>query len=63
MAKEINAINLDEGYPVIEVVSTNPYSRHILLPDADLTGLDADIVAVATSVFTDEVKATYASVS
>jgi len=31
------------------------------MPDADLTNEDADVVAIASAVFTDEAKAAYAA--
>lgn len=37
------------------------FSRHVVMPDADLTAEDADVAAIAGQVFTDEVKAAYAS--
>ena len=36
------------------------FHRHVLTPDADLLGEDADVVAIANAVFTDEAKAAYA---
>ena len=35
------------------------FSRHVVMPDADLTAEDADVAAIAGQVFTDEVKAAY----
>lgn len=69
---KIEVVALDVGYPVIQVrtatsihkdgkeISKN-FHRHILMPDADLTNEDADVVAIASTVFTDEVKAAYAA--
>lgn len=37
------------------------FHRHVLTPDADLTASDADVAAIAGSVFTDEAKAAYAA--
>ncbi len=37
------------------------FHRHVLTPDADLSGEDADVVAIASTVFTDEAKAAYAA--
>ena len=37
------------------------FHRHILTPDADLTAEDADVQAIAGTVFTDAVKAAYAA--
>jgi len=36
------------------------FHRHVVMPDADLSAEDADVSAICTSVFTDEVKAAYA---
>lgn len=35
--------------------------RHVLTPDADFTGEDATVQAVAAAVFTDDAKAAYAA--
>tara|TARA_R110000851_G_scaffold88066_2_gene192149 strand:- start:397 stop:651 length:255 start_codon:yes stop_codon:yes gene_type:complete len=37
------------------------FHRHVVMPDADLTAEDADVAAIAGQVFTDEVKAAYAT--
>jgi len=37
------------------------FHRHVLAPDADLTSEDADVQAIAGTVFTDAVKAAYAA--
>lgn len=37
------------------------YHRHVVMPDADLTEEDADVSAICTPVFTDAVKAAYAT--
>ena len=37
------------------------FHRHVLAPDADLTAEDADVQAIASTVFTDAVKAAYAA--
>ena len=37
------------------------FHRHVVMPDADLTAEDADVEAIAGQVFTDEVKAAYAT--
>ena len=72
MNDKIEIINLDAGYPVVQVrtamitrrdgeeIARN-FHRHVLTPDADLTNEDADVVAIASTVFTDEAKATYAA--
>lgn len=36
------------------------FHRHVVMPDADLSAEDADVAAICTPVFTDEVKAAYA---
>jgi len=37
------------------------FHRHVVMPNADLTAEDADVAAIAGQVFTDEVKAAYAT--
>jgi len=37
------------------------FHRHVLTPDADLSGEDAEVVAIASTVFSDEAKAAYAA--
>jgi hypothetical protein len=39
------------------------FHRHVLTPDADLSGEDADVQAIAGTVFTDGAKAAYAAAS
>lgn len=68
---KIEVLQLAE-YPVIQVrtatiimrddqeISRN-FHRHVLTPDADLSGEDADVVAIASAVFSDEAKAAYAA--
>ena len=41
-----------------EEISRN-FHRHVLTPDADLSSEDADVVVIASVVFTDEAKAAY----
>jgi hypothetical protein len=67
---KIEVVQTGNGYPVIQVrtatiikddgeeISRN-FHRKVLSPDADLSAEDADIASIATSVFTDEVKAAY----
>ena len=69
---KVEIVNLAVGYPVVQVrtatiikrddqeISRN-FHRHVLTPDADLSGEDADVVAIANTVFTDEAKAAYAA--
>lgn len=69
---KIEIINFDAGYPAVHVrtativlrdgIEINRiFHRHVLMPDADLTNEDADVVAIASTVFTDEAKAAYAA--
>ena len=71
---KIEVLNLAAGYPVVQVRSatiisrddveiSRSFHRHVLTPDADLSGEDADVVAIANTVFTDEAKASYAEES
>lgn len=71
MNDKIEVLHL-AGYPVVQVrtatiisrddqeISRN-FHRHVLTPDADLSSEDADVVAIASVVFTDEAKAAYQS--
>ena len=36
------------------------FSRHVVAPDADITGESTEVQAIAAAVHTDEVKAAYA---
>jgi hypothetical protein len=67
---KIEVVNLDLGYPVVQVRTATIISRdgeeidrffhrHVLMPYSDLTNEDADVVAIASTVFTDEAKAAY----
>lgn len=69
---KIEVIQTAAGYPVVQVrqatiisengveISRN-FKRHSLSPDADLSSEDADVVAIAGTVFTDAVKSAYAA--
>ena len=72
MNDKIEVLQLAAGYPVIQVRTatiiaedgveiSRTFHRHVLTPDADLSAEDADVAAIAGSVFTDEVKAAYAA--
>ena len=37
------------------------FHRHVLSPDQDVTGESAEVQAIATALWTDEVKAAYAA--
>jgi hypothetical protein len=67
---KIEVVQTGAGYPVIQVRTatiikrddteiSRTFHRHVLTPDADLSGEDADVVAIAGTVFTDEAKAAY----
>ena len=69
---KVEILHLAAGYPVIQVRTatiiaedgveiSRTFHRHVLTPDADLSAEDADVAAIAGSVFTDEVKAAYAA--
>lgn len=72
MNDKIEVLHLAAGYPVVQIrtatifmrdgeeISRN-FHRHVLMPDADLSKEDADVVAIASTVFTDEAKALYAA--
>jgi hypothetical protein len=43
-----------------EVEISRSYSRHVVAPDADITGETPEVQAICAVVHTDEVKAAYA---
>ena len=72
MNDKIEVANLSAGYPVVQVRTATivyrdgieinrEFHRHVLMPDANLANEDADVVAIASLVFTDEAKAAYAA--
>jgi hypothetical protein len=69
---KIEVLQLAVGYPVVQVRTatiiaedgveiSRTFHRHVIMPDADLSGEDADVAAIAGTVFTDEAKAAYAA--
>jgi hypothetical protein len=69
---KIEVLQLAAGYPVVQVRTatiiaedgveiSRTFHRHVLTPDADLSAEDADVVAIASAVFTDEAKEAYAA--
>jgi len=69
---KIEVLQLAAGYPVVQVRTatiiaedgveiSRTFHRHVLTPDADLTNEDADVVAIALTVFTDEAKQAYSN--
>ena len=69
---KIEVLTLAAGYPVVQVRTatiiaedgaeiSRTFHRHVLSPDADLSVEDADVVAIAGTVFTDAAKAAYAT--
>ena len=69
---KIEVLQLAAGYPVIQVRTatiiaedgveiSRSFSRHVVAPDADITGESAEVQAIASAVHTDEVKAAYAA--
>ena len=69
---KVEVLQLAAGYPVVQVRTatiiaedgaeiSRTFHRHALTPDADLSGEDAGVVAIASAVFTDEAKAAYAA--
>lgn len=68
---KIEVINLDVGYPTIQVRTaiivkedgvelSRKLHRKTLLPTDDISGEDPDVLSIAQAVFTDEVKQKYA---
>jgi hypothetical protein len=69
---KIEVLSLAAGYSVIQVRQatiileddveiSRTFKRHVLTPDADLSAEDADVQAIAGTVFTDVAKAAYAA--
>lgn len=60
---QFNALQIRQAKQILEdgVVISQSYHRYVLQPDADLTGQDDKIVAVANAVWTDEIKAAYSA--
>jgi len=69
---KIEVLHLAAGYPVVQVRTatvikrddqeiSRSFHRHVLTPDADLSGEDADVAAIAGTVFTAEAQAAYAA--
>jgi hypothetical protein len=69
---KIEVLQMAAGYPCVQVRTatiiaedgveiSRTFHRHVLTPDADLSAEDADVVAIASAVFTDEAKAAYAA--
>jgi hypothetical protein len=69
---KIEVVQTGAGYPVIQVRTatiikrddveiSRSFHRHVLAPDADLSGEDADVVAIAGTVFTADAQAAYAA--
>jgi hypothetical protein len=67
---KIEVLQLAAGYPVIQVRSatiisrdgdevSRSFHRHVLTPDADMTGEDSDVKAIAKPVFTAAAKTAY----
>jgi hypothetical protein len=72
MNDKIEVVQLAAGYPVVQVRTatiimrdgeeiSRTFHRHALMPDADLSGEEAEVVAIASAVFSDEAKAAYAA--
>jgi len=62
---KIEVVRMAAGYPVVQVRTatiikedgveiSRKFHRHVLTPDADLANEDADVVAVASQVFTPD---------
>jgi hypothetical protein len=67
---KIEVLQLAAGYSVVQVRTatiiaedgveiSRTFHRHVLTPDADLSAEDADVVVIASAVFTDAAKASY----
>ena len=69
---KIEVLTLAAGYSIVQVRTatiiaedgveiSRKFHRHVVTPDADLSAEDADVAAIAGTLFTDEVKAAYAA--
>jgi len=60
---QFNALQIRQAKQILEdgEVISSSFHRYVLHPDADVSGEDAKIQAVANAVWTDEVKAAYAA--
>jgi len=69
---KIEVVQMDDGYPVVQVRTatiikedgvaiSKTFHRHALTPDADLENEDADVVAIAATVFTADAIDAYAA--
>jgi hypothetical protein len=60
---EFKAVQVRTKKAVMEdgVEISSGYSRHVVMPDADLSAESAEVQAICGVVFTDEVKAAYAA--
>jgi hypothetical protein len=69
---KIEVLSLEAGYSILQVRTatiiaedgveiSRTFHRHVLTPDANLEAEDADVVAIASAVFSDEAKAAYAA--
>jgi len=67
---KIEILQMAGNYPVIQVRTatiiaedgvelSRKFHRRVVMPDADLSAEDADVQAIAASVFTDAAKAAY----
>ena len=69
---KIEVLQMTDGYPVVQVRTatiisrdgeeiSRSFHRHTFNPGADLSAEDADVVVIASAVFTDEAKAACAA--
>jgi len=69
---KIEVLQLAAGYPVVQVRTatiiaeddveiSRTFHRHVLTPDADLSGEGTDVAVLANAVFTTTAKAAYAA--
>ena len=67
MNDKVEILQLAAGYRTATLIAedgveiSRMFHRNVLTPDADLSGADADVAAIAGAVFTDEAKAAYAA--
>ena len=60
---QFSSLQIRQAKQILEdgVVISQSYHRYVLQPDADVSGENAKIQAIANAVWTDQVKADYAA--
>ena len=70
---KVEVLKMAAGFPVVQVrIATSidedgveiskTFQRYVVMPDARLDDLDADVAVIAGAVFTDDAKLAYAAI-